>query len=372
MRMIIDPWRDRAAVVAIWTALAAVSRPRYFLSWAWVENWLATLPRTTGLKLVALVDQHGPQAAWFIGKRVVLHGGVIPSRARFLNATGWEEFDELTIEHNGWLARTPLSCTLDHVIDALEPGWDEFVLSAMAQDRATIAPPSLAGISRVRAVACHGVDLAKVRAAPDYLTLIGGETRSQIRRARKLYEQRGPLVVEIAGDLARAREIFHELVALHTAAWAQRGGPGAFSPYMIRFHARLIERRLAHGEIQLVRVRAGDSTIGCLYNLVHDRIISFYQSGFAYEPDNRLKPGLVCHAEAIRYNAAIGNRLYDFLGGEARYKRSLATDTTELTTYTIRRPCVRFALENQARSLLERWRKLAADRDAASEHYLDP
>jgi hypothetical protein len=28
----------------IWRSLEAVAQPAYFLSWAWIENWLAVLP----------------------------------------------------------------------------------------------------------------------------------------------------------------------------------------------------------------------------------------------------------------------------------------------------------------------------------------
>ncbi len=356
MRLILDPWTDRPAVESLWRSLETTCRPGYFLTWAWIENWLATLPVGTTLKLVAFVDAHGPEAAWFIGERVVFHGGVIPIRARFLNATGFDEFDELTIEHNGWLARDPAAWPLDRVIAALDPGWDEVVMSALD---AELAGGSTRAVT-TRTVACHVVALDKVRAATDYLALLDGETRAQIRRAQRRYAERGELRLEVAADLAEARAMFDELVELHTAAWARRGQLGAFSPYLRRFHARLIEQRFAHGEIQLVRVRAGDTTVGCLYNLVHDDVVAFYQSGLAYESDNKLKPGLVCHALAIAHAAERGHQTYDFLGGDTRYKRSLATDATELAWCTVRQTCMRFAVEDRARDLLHRWRLAVA------------
>jgi len=352
-----DPWRQRRDVEAIWTSLAETCRPTYFLTWAWVENWLATLPRSVSLRLAAIVDDVGPAAAWFIGERVIFHGGIVPSRARFLNATGWDEFDELTIEHNGWLVRSPGSCSIDRVVDALAPAWDELVLDAMDATDAILTPRPPARVLTRKAVACHTVELDKVRAVADYLTLVSGETRSQIKRAFKLYGARGPIAIEIAANLAEARTMFAELVALHTAAWRDRGKPGAFTPYMHRFHERLIDQRFAHGEIQLVRVRSGAATIGCLYNFVHDGIVSFYQSGMAYEADNKLKPGLVCHVEAIRHNASAGHRIYDFLGGDARYKKSLATGSSELRWCVIRRPRMRFTIEDRARDLRAWWRR---------------
>jgi len=39
--------------------------------------------------------------------------------------------------------------------------------------------------------------------------------------------------------------------------------------------------------------------VGILYNYVVQRKVVFYQSGFTYSIDNRVKPGLVMHTEAI-------------------------------------------------------------------------
>jgi CelD/BcsL family acetyltransferase involved in cellulose biosynthesis len=206
-------------------------------------------------------------------------------------------------------------------------------------------------------VACPIVELDKVREAGDYLSLLGSNTRSQIRKARKLYGERGPLVHDVASSPAEARAFFDELVDLHRRSWAERGNAGAFIPYVLRFHQRLIERRFAAGEIRLHRVRAGDRTIGCLYNFVWQDTASFYQSGLAYEPDSKLKPGLMCHALAIDHDAKAGLRCYDFLGGDSRYKRALATDARTLVWLRIQKPRVRFFAEDAARGLRNRLRR---------------
>ena len=343
----LDPWTDRAEVRRIWLALVDVCTPTYFLSWGWIETWLDTLPRWVKLSLVVLDDEG---AAWFVGRRVVLHGGIVPSRALYLNQTGWPELDDLTIEHNAWLARSPM--TLDDVLANMPGSWDEVVMSAMD------ALPIPAGAVS-REVSCHVVDLQKVRAARDYLALLGSSTRSQIRRAIKLYEDRGPVVVEAVETTPAALAAFDELVGLHAAAWRSRGEPSVFSGYLYDFHRRLVAKRFAHGEIQLLRVRAGTTTIGSLYNFVYGGVVSYYQSGFAYEVDNKLKPGLVCHALAIAHNATAGHAIYDFLGSDARYKRSLATDAQRLTWLTIRKPRRRFAVAEAARTWMRRFTRRA-------------
>jgi CelD/BcsL family acetyltransferase involved in cellulose biosynthesis len=239
------------------------------------------------------------------------------------------------------------------ILARLPGGWDELYLAALDAD-GPIARQLLDRDGplwmRIDRVPCPIVDLAKVREAGDYTKMLGGSTRSQIRRSRKLYGARGKLVLEVAASPAQALAFFDELVELHRRAWSDRGGPGAFLPFVHTFHRRLIERRHAAGEVQLLRARAGDTTIGCLYNFVWQGNVLFYQSGLAYEADHKLKPGLVCHALAIEHDARAGHHWYDFLAGQSRYKQSLSTGARELVWVRLQQPRLRFALENAART----------------------
>jgi CelD/BcsL family acetyltransferase involved in cellulose biosynthesis len=171
--------------------------------------------------------------------------------------------------------------------------------------------------------------------------------RAQLRRAQRGF---GELSLDVAADEREAADIYGELVRLHGLRWRARGQPGAFAdPWFDRFHRRLIAERFRHGEIQLLRLRAGATTLGCLYNLVAGGRVLFYQSGLESFADPHLKPGYLCHAAAIRHNAAAGHAVYDLLAGASRYKQSLATDEVELVWARIQRPLCRFAIEERVR-----------------------
>jgi hypothetical protein len=354
----LDPFANPSVVEAVWGELAD-GTTSYFLSWPWVENWLATLPRHVHLRLLTIFDRETPIAACFVGRRTLRRAGFVLSRALHLNATGHPEIDDIVIEHNRWLVRSPHRWPLGQLLEHLPSrGWDELFLDAMDKhvlEDARLSWPLKLRVQRTSP--CPVVQLEKVRKAKDgYLSLLGSETRSQIRRSTRLY---GPLTLEVAKDLPEARAILRELLSLHEASWNRRGKPGAFTqPYLRAFHERLVEKRFVHGEIQLLRVRAQERTVGCLYNFLWNGTVSFYQSGLASETDNRLKPGLVCHAEAVVHNANNGHETYDFLGGTARYKRSLSTDATELVWASVQRPRPQFFLEDTFRSLRARWREI--------------
>ena len=126
---------------------------------------------------------------------------------------------------------------------------------------------------------------------------------------------------------------------MHQTYWTRRGHPGAFlRGFFEPFHRDLIFRRFGAGEIQLLRVLAGEKCIGCLYNIVKDGHVYAYQSGFDYGADSRLKPGLVSHCLAINYNLAIGAQVYDFMAGDSRYKKNLGTDFVEMSWLVLQRP----------------------------------
>jgi CelD/BcsL family acetyltransferase involved in cellulose biosynthesis len=348
---------ERARIQAIWTELAAVARPSYFLSWPWVENWLDVLPPDVRVQLAVVHAGGAPSAAFFLGSRRTLRHGFVPSRVRFLNCTGVSDYDKLVIEYNAWLA-ADATLTLRAVLDLLPGHWDELVLPALDAaappgDRLEndLGPYQLKVEGRVP---CAVVDLERVRAEGDYLKLLSRNGRSQLRRAAKLYAEQGPLRLEIPATLDAALAVFAELLELHEKTWRARGEGGAFIPFVRAFHDRLIRRRFDSGEIQLLRLLSGGDTVGCLYNFVWDGVVYFYQSGIRYQEDGRLKPGMLCHVEAVRHNAAAGHRLYDFLAGDSQYKQSLATGARDLVWARIQKPLLRFRVEDALRRF-RRW-----------------
>jgi CelD/BcsL family acetyltransferase involved in cellulose biosynthesis len=329
-----------------WRELSRTS-VSYFLSWGWIACWLAMVPPAHAAQLAVVREHARPIAAAFLGRRREVRHRWLPSRQRHLNTTGSARFDELCIEHNAIVGELPGG--LPALAELLPGDFDELVLPGVSRsqlvgergwhvrvDRESIAPY---------------VDLARVRAAKgDYASVLGPSTRSQLRRAQR---NAGPVRVERATTPARAREIFDELVGLHTARWRERGAPGAFAdPWFVAFHRRLIEERIESGEIELLRMTTATRTLGCLYNFVWHGRVAFYQSGLAEPADRHDKPGYLCHAAAIETAAAAGLEVYDFMAGDDRYKQNLATDEVTLVWARLQRPLARFALED----LLRAWR----------------
>lgn len=335
----------------IWTSLPAGS---FFTSWGWIGNWLACLPADVAPRLLTIREGERVVAAGCLGERRGMRRGVIPIRSLHLNATGVARFDDLIIEYNGLIGREPALVGLLDQLSA-ELAWDELVMPGVRET-------SFGGIAELdgryrlqfeRRSPVYFVDLDAVR-AKGYLPLLSSNTRNQVRRAHKAA---GAIALEVARDAAEAIAIYDELRALHAAHWRERGQPGAFAdPWADRFHRRLIATRFPAGEIQLLRVRAGGATVGCLYNFVWQGRVLQYQTGFRAPADARDKPGYVCHAAAIEHCATAGLAIYDFLAGDHRYKDSLSTGSGQLAWCKVQRPRWRFAIEDRLVELARRVR----------------
>lgn len=356
----------------------------YFLSWGWIGNWLESLPEKAKPVFVVLRETEEPLIGFFLGKADMVGAGLLQGkkspvaaaqddeiydsmycgrhlfgrRAWFLNATGNPAFDRLHIEYNGFLSREQRSYELSDILKNLPDSWDEFYLQGVdASCLPGMPAPDKTHPYKIivdREMLSPFVDLEMVReSGKDYLTFLSANTRGQINKTYRLC-QRMPVRLEAARDISEALDIFRELVILHEDHWTKKAGGGAFSTaYLYRFHEDLIKKRFGCNEIQLLRIKCGDKTAGCLYNFVYKENVLFYQSGINYGLDRQMKPGYVSHVEAIRHNAAAGYKTYDFMCGGERYKMSLATHHNRMLWLRVQKPLWKFRIE-QALKLINR------------------
>jgi len=292
--------------------------------------------------------------------------GAIRVRGLHLHATGREEIDVIAHEYNGflvdraWAGRADVAATVWLLGQRVGPHRvDELHIKDIVADHAPALVPSGALVRELSRKPSWRVDLDAVRAGgAAYLDTLSANTRQQVRRSMRLYEQRGGLSAERAPDAATALEWLDALAELHQRHWQERGKPGGFAfPFFARFQRRLVGACVPRGTAEIVRVRAGEEPIGYVYNLMMRGHVLAFVTGFAAEDDRRLKPGLVSHALCIERHLAEGARLYDFMAGAYRYKASLGSPGPELLYLQMQRrtPMTRF--EQAARMVWERVRR---------------
>jgi len=349
----------------MWRKLEVGAAGSFFTSWTWIEAWLKTYAVEAKAKRL-LVARYGPRVvALAIICRTTqrrLLGGT--ETAVVLHQTGSSDDEAAFIEYNGFLigagAPEGIAVALLKFIDTAPAfthgawAWNEFRLAGIDRSMEDALSDSHFNYRITRESICPWVDLETLPTGIDgYLGAVSANTRGQIRRAMRLYEASGPLVVTQARSDGEAELFLRELRTLHEESWRRRAGnPGAFSfPIFGRFAAALIEKGLNAGNVDLLRVSAGGRTIGILLNFVHAGQVYAYQSGLAYSTDNRLKPGLVTHALAVAHYKSLALCGYHFMAGDGRYKTSLGTDQERLFWVSVRRPDFKSRLEDALRDV---------------------
>jgi CelD/BcsL family acetyltransferase involved in cellulose biosynthesis len=358
LRVSLSVIEDLDSLERKWTALETNAACSFFQSWGWIGSWIGGLPVRLRPQLLEVWVEDRIVGLALLGNQKIRRHRLISSNALFVAETGDRCFDCLTVEHNGFLIDSTVSVeVLRESLAGLKTNskeWDELFISAVTSKHVADYIDS-AQQARLCAVIAlrkpyYYVDCDQIRnSARDYLGTLSRNTRAQVRRAVRAYEEEGPISVHVADSLELAEHYFEKLRDLHQRHWQAKDLPGAFGSVFARdFHHRLIRNRFSHGEVQLVSIRAGDAPIGYLYNFMFRGVVYNYQSGFCYSNDARLKPGLVSHCYAIQHNIDAGMHTYDFLMGSQRFKQSLASNESEMVWLVLQRPRLRFRFERTA------------------------
>ncbi len=347
-----------------WQALEKNANCSFFQSWGWVGNWLQTFPKRESPLVLQARFRGRIVGLSVLGRNSLKLLRFLSSRALLVSETGIPADDALTVEHSGLLMERGLEQDIiDQSLRALGHAlveWDELYISGVERSHiaAYLEGARIAGLRPI-VRADHPyffVDLGELRrTGTPYQSTLSKNSRYQLRRALRGYAPMGEVRLTVADSLSCALDFFAQMKGLHQAYWEGKGFPGAFATAAANeFHEQLIRNRFSEGEVQLLELRAGNQAFGYLYSFVFDGIVSNYQSGFRYEHDAKVKPGIVGHALAIEHNLREGNRVYDFLFGDQRFKRSLSTNEERMIWLALRKDRWKFRIETGLRALAGR------------------
>lgn len=357
----ITPLPVLADLETTWRALEARCQGSFFTTWNFIGPLLCLTAHPPQLFVAREADAVIGLALIARKSRDTLFGKV---EGVSLNQTDSPDEDLVYIEFNDVLCpealRHDVLEALANNLRALAPPWAELHLAGVSgPDLPDIAASfGLAEAERKTSPAPF-VDLAKVR-GKGYLALLGRNTRSQVGRARRLFEEKlGPLALQEVHDEAEIRSAIMLLGDWQTAKFAATGTSSSLqSKFFMNFlTALLLEKPVAGTKAELLRVDAGGTRLGLLLNFCHRGTVANYQCAFAPFPeDNKLKPGHVSHALAVEHYSANGHQIYHFLGGDQQYKKSLSTDTDQVIWTRLQKPGARLSLESLMKTAKARLR----------------
>ena len=320
--------RDEAG--AIWLELEArQGAGALTCSWVWTETWVRHYgDRVPHWFAIAEMEDEAVGAA-LITRGVSRKAG-LPIRTLHFGTAGEPEDETVYVEFNRLLAppdqRVTVAASIVRAIRTAKLGFDEWRLDGFVPADAHALAAAIPGLGP-RVEACRLVDLRALRdAGRTPLKAFSRNTIEKIgKNLRRFERDLGPISVQWAETTTQAHAIMAELADLHQARWTKAGKPGVFaSKRFAQFHRDLIERLLPD-RIMLLRVAAGDHTIGCLYGFIESGTLLSYQWGLAEFDNKRVAPGFVAAALAMQAALDRGLDEWNWLSGDMLYKRELST-----------------------------------------------
>ena len=304
-----------------------------FLSWLWIGNWLDLVKEP----IYVIESYQGDNIVglgFFVEKtRRVL--GIYPVKQCWLHRTGNAKQDQIWIEYNDFLLDGQYEKVVrDEMVKAL--CHDKNSASIQEIVVGLSSPCVLKAFSRVfdqsrTVIASRGysVDLEAIKHG--YLQdILSKNTRSQLRRSHKLLNSQGTLSFRVVTNKQQILSLLPKIADAHIGRWqGSVEGSGFTNSVFTTFHQGLINNDESN-VVQVAVLSLEDNDIGYLMNFVYDQQVYFYLSAITKTFDSKIKIGMTLHSEAIQYYLAQGLKIYDFLGGEARYKASLSNHGYDL------------------------------------------
>lgn len=372
LRAAIEPLINADELASRWRRLEAQAERSFFLSWPWIETAITSAP--TPPSLLSVRDTNGQD----IGLGVIFP--YLDRRHKFLSVPQlrfheprWGPNESNPAEYNALLALRGAEMTvwrafLNSLLHIEDAHWREIVFEHAAPTLEKAARAHRLPLYRHAQNPTAAVNLKDLRERgvddlDGYINTLGKNTRSQLRRSIRLYQERGDIQIKRATDIETARIFFSELCRLHQTRWRAVNRDGVQSrPNLKAFLLRLLDRAFTAQTpfVELSCITAGGDAIGYVLNFVDRGRVYFYIGGFHPEADNRYKPGLVSHAFIISDHLRNGKDLYDFMAGGDRYKFNLGAPGPDLVSFAIQRRNMAMRFEAMGRqfknSVLERMR----------------
>lgn len=279
------------------------------------------------------------------------HGVLLSSQLRLQHA-GNQVDDQIWPEYNEFLVDERYRCELyPQLMEFLVSQygcWDELVVGVLDEHSLENFRHKNLMQQVIWEAPTYQVDLAAIRQTNNnYIDSLSRNSRYQIRRAIKKSGAQGAVELSRAGSASDALAFLEVASVFHRRRWGDDSG--FHNPKFVAFHQYLIRQWWSSGVIEMLQLSIGGDVFAILYFFVFKQKVYFYLSGIDYDQNWIDKPGLVAHTYCVQKFIDEGYELYDFMGGDARYKRSLGQYGGKLVMASLQKRRTKFVLEKIAR-----------------------
>lgn len=349
----------------------------YSTSWEWLYTWWEVFQQDRELRiLTARIDGALVGIAPLVLRDLGWAGGRI--RRLELLGTGEHGADEILSEYLDWILEPGLEHDLITAFWstlASVPEWDQIQLASVPaqsrlrrhlRDAAADAALPLKEQERPEAII---VDLSPT--GEEFLASQSRKMREDLRRHRRMLEQRGEVRLVRADTAEQLADMFPVFSRLHQALWRSRGKPGCFaSSRFSRFHELVSKRLFGRGLVDLTLMTCAGEPVSARYGFPFGRRMFEYQSGFDPSWDSRISLATVSTHMCMESAMARGFTQYDLGEGPRPYK--LRWPHTRYRTYNLllsrrnTRTVLAEAAASAGRALRTATRRVRSDADNAT------
>jgi len=322
-----------SALSKAWLELESIAKPSTFLSWAWIETLISSTEQEITVTEATLQGKTVGIGLWFSSYSMLRK-----SKKLSLHKTGISKLDQVWIEYNDFLLEPSHETKVRKVLAS-------FVLHQLQWDTLDIGPAQSSVIALFEKTSFENriswsapsfaAELSEYDSIDNYLLSLSKNIRGQVRRDLSIASS--DLEIEVATSTEECRQWFADSATAHIKRWRDTTtGSGFGNAAFVQFHEKLIEKGFSNGSVCFLKFRHQQTTLAHFYYFIDKKNIRFYLSSIDYDVDTPYKNlGLLLHAKAIEYFLPRGALRYDFMGGNAQYKRSLSHIENRLETISV-------------------------------------
>jgi CelD/BcsL family acetyltransferase involved in cellulose biosynthesis len=316
---VVEDFSSLRELQPVWNSFLSRScNKSVFLTWEWIETWWQAYGFNFNL-LVLVAHDRG--AVCGIAPLVVRRG----SSARlelFGQNKAYGEYLDFIVPRDLERDVIPALCRRIILLGALGK-WRGVHFATVLVDSPNLAlieeefAKGGVALQRVSARVCPFVELPA--AWEEYLMLKGKDFSRRVLYNERRLARSGKVTLELPRDESEIDGFFDELVELHSRRWNQEVDAKFFT-----FHRHIAHLFFGLNQLLLCRLRVGQRVVAAKYDFLFDNKVWGYQGGWLPEFKDR-EVGSVLLCEIFKWSVGQKYREYDFLEGDAWYKRRWST-----------------------------------------------
>ncbi|MBA6377943.1 MULTISPECIES: GNAT family N-acetyltransferase [unclassified Colwellia] len=339
-----------------WQNLEKRAESNVFLSWAWIGSWLDLI--TGKVFIVEAEDNNRVVGLGFLVEKERKIFGLFSIKQWYLHRTGNTPQDQIWIEHNDFLLDANVAeLVRKEMIDSVCVFASHIheVIIGLSTDNVIRSFtscfhhdfPDITPLIETNAYTVETQSYTEEVKEKFINEVLSKNTRSQVARSEKLLKQLGEVDFSIITQADEVRALIKNIAKIHIERWSNSvEGSGFTNSVFNDFHDAMINDD-ENNVVQIAVLSLNKEPVGYLLNYVYKDQVCFYLSALTSFDDNKIKVGLTLHTKAIQYYIDQGIYSYDFLGGDARYKRSMSNKKYNLVMNCYQRKYLLLKLENK-------------------------